>query len=103
MSRDAYERIVQEDVEWLLKQPDTLERHHIEQLLLDSPRMYYADNYTDMSRRVSVLSSKIKELAESTLAAARAIEGLTRELQNAEDSYRKQVRSQRDGTAGCAG
>ncbi len=33
LNRAAYQRLVDEDLEWLLTQPRTLERDHIEQTL----------------------------------------------------------------------
>lgn len=33
LNREAYARLVAEDIEWLLKQPRTLEREHIEEVL----------------------------------------------------------------------
>jgi hypothetical protein len=41
MNRWAYEKVVAEDIAWLLIQPRTLERDHIEQVLRDSPRHLY--------------------------------------------------------------
>lgn len=41
MNREAYEKLIEEDIAWLLKQPRTLERCHIEQILRDSPRRMY--------------------------------------------------------------
>lgn len=41
MNRRTYEKMVFEDIEWLLKQPRTVERIHIEQVLRDSPRRLY--------------------------------------------------------------
>ncbi len=41
LNRSAYEKLVAEDIEWLLRQPRTLERDHIEQILRDSPQRLY--------------------------------------------------------------
>lgn len=41
MNRAAYERLIAEDIEWLLKQPRTLERAHIELILRLSPDDQY--------------------------------------------------------------
>ena|SRR5688572_21499065 len=41
LNRPAYERLIQEDIEWLLTMPRTLEREHIEALLRDSANVYY--------------------------------------------------------------
>jgi hypothetical protein len=36
-NKKTYEKIIAEDIEWLLAQPRTLERDHIEHVLRDSP------------------------------------------------------------------
>lgn len=41
MNLQAFEKLVAEDVEWLLKQPRTLERDHILHILQAAPQMYY--------------------------------------------------------------
>jgi len=33
LNADAYRKLVREDIEWLLRQPQTLERDHIQQIL----------------------------------------------------------------------
>ena len=33
LNREAYERLIKEDIEWLKQFPDTLQRDHIEQIL----------------------------------------------------------------------
>lgn len=43
LTRWAYQQLIDEDIEWLLKQPRTLERDHIEQVLRDSPTRMYGD------------------------------------------------------------
>ena len=43
MSKEAYEKLIRENVEWLNKQPDTLEREHIELILWESIKFYYPD------------------------------------------------------------
>ena len=43
VNRAAYEKLIKEDLEWLLSQPRTLERDHIQQILLDSPNRLYGD------------------------------------------------------------
>lgn len=37
MNRDAYERIIKEDIEWLLRQPKGIIRDHIQAVLETSP------------------------------------------------------------------
>lgn len=46
LNRKAFEKLVEEDIEWLLKQPRTLERDHVEQILRDAPAKYYPVNRT---------------------------------------------------------
>lgn len=41
LNRTAYERLIAENIEWLLKQPRTLERDHIECILRNSPDKEY--------------------------------------------------------------
>lgn len=41
--KSAYERLVKEDIEWLLKQPRSLEREHIHEVLKISPQREYDD------------------------------------------------------------
>ena len=41
LTKEAYEKLVAEDIEWLDKQPRSLEREHIALILKDSPRLYY--------------------------------------------------------------
>lgn len=42
LNRDAYEKLIAEDIEWLMKQPRTLERDHIAKVLRRSPEREYA-------------------------------------------------------------
>lgn len=55
MNRSAYEKLIQEDLEWLLKHPHTLERDHIEAILKDSPNRYYPrhDNPKIVDQRIT--------------------------------------------------
>lgn len=41
MNSDAYRKLIDEDLEWLNKQPRTLEREHIKQIVEDSINLYY--------------------------------------------------------------
>lgn len=41
LNRHAYQRLIDEDLEWLLKQPRTLERDHIEAIVRISPKREY--------------------------------------------------------------
>lgn len=42
MTRDAYNNCIKEDISWLRKQPESLERDHIERILMDSINQYYS-------------------------------------------------------------
>lgn len=44
MNRDAFRRIVAEDIEWLERQPDSLEKSHIMHVLRDAPSRYYDED-----------------------------------------------------------
>lgn len=41
VNRSTFERLIAEDIEWLERQPDTLERRHILAILRESPRYIY--------------------------------------------------------------
>ncbi len=41
MNSDAYKKIIEEDLEWLDKQPRTLEREHIRKIVEHSIILYY--------------------------------------------------------------
>ncbi len=41
LNRPAYERLISEDIKWLLEQPRTLERDHIESVLMHSAEALY--------------------------------------------------------------
>lgn len=41
LNRDAYEKLIEGDREWLSRQPRTLERDHIDRVLVDSVVCYY--------------------------------------------------------------
>jgi hypothetical protein len=43
LNRSAFEAAIAEDVEWLKRQPDSLERRHILMILRDAPELYYGD------------------------------------------------------------
>ena len=45
VNREAYQKLIDEDIEWLLKQPRTLERDHIVSVLKNSvERLYEKEN-----------------------------------------------------------
>lgn len=41
LNRQAFQRLVDEDVEWLMKQPRTLEREHVAEIVKATPEVYY--------------------------------------------------------------
>lgn len=41
LNKSAYARLIEEDIEWLLKQPKTLEREHIVAVLKESIDSFY--------------------------------------------------------------
>lgn len=41
LTRAEYEKLVAQNIEWLEKQPQSLERDHIIEIVKDSPRVYY--------------------------------------------------------------
>ena len=57
MSKDCYETIIAEDLQWLDMQKDSLENRHIKHLLLDSINMFYPDN-ENLVQRLNVLAIK---------------------------------------------
>jgi hypothetical protein len=44
MTRDSYCEVVLQDIAWLDKQPDSLEKQHIERVLKHSVHLYYPKN-----------------------------------------------------------
>lgn len=43
LNKASYEELIEHDVEWLKKQPDSFENAHIEAVLWDSIKHYYPD------------------------------------------------------------
>lgn len=41
INRETYQKLVDEDIAWLEKQPRTLERMHVIEIVRQSPEMYY--------------------------------------------------------------
>ena len=41
VNREAYQKLIDEDIEWLLRQPRDLERDHIEAVLRKSVELLY--------------------------------------------------------------
>lgn len=52
LNRQAYQKLVDEDLEWLSKQPRTLEREHIEIIVRNSVRAYYGDETEHPTDRI---------------------------------------------------
>lgn len=50
LNKSAYQKLVKEDLEWLQKQPRSLERDHIEQVLKWSIGQLYQDEIEEMPR-----------------------------------------------------
>ena len=55
MTRATYELLVSEDLEWLLAQPRSLERDHIECLLRFSPAQLYGDSPTESNPALALV------------------------------------------------
>lgn len=51
LNRDAFERLMTENLDWLLRQPRSLERDHVEMLLRDATRVYYDLPGSHLARR----------------------------------------------------
>ena len=47
INREAYQKLIDEDIEWLLKQPRSLERDHIVNVLKNSVEWVYGKEKTD--------------------------------------------------------
>ena len=47
VNREAYRKLIDEDIEWLLKQPRSLERDHIVNVLKNSVEWVYGKEKTD--------------------------------------------------------
>jgi len=54
LNRDAYERLIAEDLEWLLKQPRTLERDHIESIVRRSADHEYRNCPTPRTKKQKI-------------------------------------------------
>ena len=47
VNREAYQKLIDEDIEWLLKQPRSLERGHIVSVLKNSVERIYGKEKMD--------------------------------------------------------
>lgn len=59
LTRSAYEVLIKEDIEWLLKQPRSLERDHIITVLKASPKNEYEDKHA-----IERLRDALREITE---------------------------------------
>ena len=72
MSKHCYETIIAEDMEWLLKQPETLERTHIACILDNSVDYEYASfTQSDIDAEINELNRKHKIQLSETLKKQR--------------------------------
>jgi hypothetical protein len=60
LTREAYQKLVNEDIEWLLKQPRTLEREHIEAIVSHSVSLLY-DKIESLKEEVNALRDKLSQ------------------------------------------
>lgn len=58
-TRAAYRKIIEEDRAWLLRQPDTLERSHIDAIVVHSEQHEY-----DTPETIHQLTTKLKQARE---------------------------------------
>jgi hypothetical protein len=76
MNRPAYEKLIEENIAWLNKYPDTLERRHIEQILRSSPGHEYSSLQMERDELMELLLSlqtRIRDWQESAIGAGHAI------------------------------
>ena len=67
MNKESYQKLIDEDLEWLNKQPRTLERIHIADIVKESIDFYYpkqADNLPISSVVVSLICDHPKDERE---------------------------------------
>ena len=55
INREAYQKLIDEDIEWLLKQPQSLERDHIVSVLKNSVERIYGKEKMDEAYRLNCL------------------------------------------------
>ena len=59
LNKHTYEKLIVEDIEWLLKQDRSLEREHIECVLADSVGRIYSDEIAELKAENSEMESLI--------------------------------------------
>lgn len=78
MTKKAYEQIIAEDIAWLEKQPRTLERDHIIEIVKRSPGYEYPPPYGDPARadeRAKVVSAiRVRQTSEQVMHDRHAAE-----------------------------
>jgi hypothetical protein len=83
MTRDAYSALVESDLAWLRAQPRTLERDHVEMVLVDSVRTYYpppAPSTPPVANPSGVAAGEMLALIRKAEAMWRPRFGLPRDL-----------------------
>jgi len=63
MNREAYEKLIAENLEWLEKQPRTLEREHVIQIVRQSPDREYGDTakIADLEAELFQYKAKVQQ------------------------------------------
>lgn len=71
INREAFEKLVAGDMQWLLKQPRTLERDHIEEILDEITDLVYGkdDDYPETASSVYNQKPMSDEKVERIIAA----------------------------------
>lgn len=72
MTKKAYQKMIDEDLEWLKKQPASLERDHIELVLRSSTKDQYPHDYDDKTEAEA--AEECERLFSSFAARAAAFE-----------------------------
>ena len=69
LTKEAYVRMCDENMEWLKNQPDCLEKMHIEMIVADSPERYYDDK-----RLIASLESELERTKRFSKKQGRQLE-----------------------------
>jgi len=81
INKAAYKELIEEDLEWLAKQPDTLERSHIEQIIECSINLYYPDKVNITLGSISVSDFDIRKYASDQAQEYTDCEGEQSEIE----------------------
>jgi hypothetical protein len=92
LTRAAYEQLVAENLAWLLQQPRSLERDHIEAVLRDSPQRVYGTS----SSRPEPGADVVERLYEAFLDGKAAAD-MSRPQEPNEGHFEWVARTERDG------